>query len=45
MDLKIRKIVTYTEEILIEGDKPVKERSIIRAAMIFDDFPMTSFRL
>ena len=33
MDLKIRKIVTYTEEIFIEGDKPVKERCVIGAAM------------
>lgn len=33
MDLKIRKIVTYTEEIFIEGDKPVKERCVVGAAM------------
>jgi hypothetical protein len=33
MEPKIRKIVTYSEEILIEGDKPVNERCLIGAAM------------
>ena len=33
MELKIRKIVTYTEEILIEGDKPLRERCLMGAAM------------
>jgi hypothetical protein len=33
MDLKIRKIATYLEETLIEGEKPVKEKCVIGAAM------------
>ena len=33
MELKIRKIVTYTEEILIEGEKQVKDKCVIGAAM------------
>lgn len=33
MEMKIRKIATYTEEILIEGDKPVKEKCIVGAVM------------
>ncbi len=33
MDLKIRKIATYTEEILFEGDKPVKEKCVVGAVM------------
>jgi hypothetical protein len=33
MNLELRKIVTYVEEILIEGDEPVKEKCIIGAVM------------
>lgn len=33
MELKIRKIATYMEEIFIEGDKPVNEKCIVGAVM------------